>query len=119
MFQFEYFKTRFTEEYAFLEDKKKVIIQGYAPGHQIIQLQRNTAITCYKNQYKCHLLFHLGIPVYPDYLEGEDLHFILVFEGLPEDCKEFNLQSVPTSGTWKCYDFERREEDVYTFYISE
>lgn len=114
MFPFEYYKSRYIEEYTFLEDKKKVIIRGFASGYQKIQLQKNTTITCYKNQYECILLFHYGISVYPEYREGEDLHFILVFEGLPDDCETFHLQSIPEDGgTWKVYDYERNEEDIY------
>lgn len=118
MFHSEYYKSRFTEEYAFLEDKKKVIIHGFAKGHQKMQLQKKISITCYKHQYECILLFHYGIPVYPKYKEDVNQHFTLVFEGLPDDCKTFHLQSVPESGTWKVYDFERNEEDVYRLLIT-
>ena len=113
----KYYKTRFSEEYAFLEEQKKVIIHGIARGFQKIQLQKYTAITCYKNQYECTLLFHLGIPIYPEFLEDENIRFTLVFEGLPDNCKSFHLQSFPESGCWKSYDFERNEDDVYTFYV--
>lgn len=113
---FEYYKSRFSEEYAFLEDKKKVIIHGFARGHQKIQLQKKTVITCYKHQYECILLFHYGIPVYPEVKEGLNQHFVLVFEGLPEDCETFHLQSIPEDGgTWRVYDLERNEEDCYAF----
>lgn len=118
MFQFEFYKSRFSEEYAFVEDKKKVIIHGIAKGQQKIQLQKNTFICCYKHQYECVLLFHYGIPVYPDFKEGVNQHFILIFEGLPEDCETFHLQSVPEDGgTWKVYDFQRNEEEVNLFYL--
>ena len=110
---YEYYKTRFTTEYAFLEDKKKVIINGFAPNYQAIQLHEETFICCYKNKYQSILLHNLGIPLYPEVREGENLSFLLVFEGLPDDCETFHLQSVPKSGTWKCYDFERNEEDIY------
>lgn len=113
-----YYKSRFSEEYAFLEDKKKVIIHGFARGHQKIQLQKKTFISCYKQQYDCILLFHFGIPIYPNLKEGENQPFIMVFEGLPEDCKIFHLQSVPKDGgNWKVYDFKRSPDDMYRFEI--
>lgn len=113
---FENYKSRYTEEYAFLEDKKKVIIHGFAPNHQTIQLYEETFICCYKNKYQCILLHQVGIPLHPEVLEGENQSFLLIFEGLPEDCREFHLQSVPKDGgTWKSYDFKRSEDDIYSF----
>lgn len=119
MNNYEYYKTGFSDEFAFLEDKKKVIIQGFAPNHQAIKLYEKTFICCYKNKYECILLHQIGIPQYPEVREGENLTFLLIFEGLPEDCELFHLQSIPTSGTWKSYDFEKDTSGVYNFIIEE
>lgn len=96
-----------------LKVERQVIIQGFAPGNQKIQIQKITALACFKNHIESKLLFSYGIPTHPKSLEGEDQKFMLIFEKLPEDCTNFNLQSVPESGCWISYDFIRNDEDVY------
>ena len=96
-----------------LKEEGQVLIHGYASGHQIIQIQKETALACYKNFKSSKLLVSFGIATYPEFSEGFDLRFTLIFEPLPNDCTSFNLQSVPESGSWKAYDFERNEEDIY------
>lgn len=116
---FEDYKTRFNKENAFFEDQKKIIIHGVAEGHHKIQLQKETFLACYKNYKSSRLIFSFGIRTYPNFSEGIDQSFTLIFEPLPNDCTNFNLQSVPDGGSWKVYDFDRNKEDVYIFSISE
>lgn len=100
-----------------LKEERQVILQGIAKGNQLIQLHGSTTITCYKNHIASKLLFSFGIPTYPEFSEGKDQKFTLIFESLPEDCTSLYYQSVPTGGVWRCYEFERNDEDVYFFEI--
>lgn len=98
-------------------EEGQVIIHGYAAGHQKIQLQKETALGCYDNFTSSKLIFSFGIATYPEYSEGIDQSFTLIFEQLPDDCTSFNLQSVPDGGSWNVYDFERNKEDLYHHYL--
>jgi hypothetical protein len=96
-----------------LKEERQVLIHGIAKGFQRIQIHKNPHLVCYKNHIELRLLFSYGIPTYPEFSEGVDQKFTLIFESLPEDCTSFYFQSVPESGTWISYDFERNDEDVY------
>lgn len=114
---FEKGKVKLPPNLLVLKEERQVILKGIAKGNQIIQLQKSTTITCYKNHVASKLLFSFGIPTYPEFSEGYDQKFTLIFESLPEDCTNLFYQSVPNSGGWRCYEFDRNNEDVYFFEI--
>ena len=114
---FEKGKVDLLSELLVIKEESQVMLQGFAKGNQIIQLQNSTTLTCYKNHLTSRVLFSFGIPTYPEFSEGIDQKFTLIFESLPEDCSSFYYQSVPTSGTWRCYEFDRNMEDAYIFEI--
>jgi hypothetical protein len=114
---FERGKVELPSDLLVLKEERQVILQGIAKGYQIIQLQKSTTLTCYKNHIASKLLFSYGIPTYPEIQEGEDQKFTLIFESLPEDCTSFYFQSLPEGGTWISYDFERNDKDLYFLII--
>ena len=63
------------------------------------------------------LLHHFNIVLYPEWQiigpTGRH-HFTLIFEGLPADCKWFDIvEIIPESGAFEARNIARNESDVY------
>ena len=63
------------------------------------------------------LLHHFNIVLYPEWQmigpTGRQ-HFTLIFEGLPADCKWFDIvEIIPESGAFEARNIARNEADVY------
>ena len=114
---FESGKVKLPSDLLVLKEERQVILKGIAKGFQRIQIHKNPHLVCYKNHKESKLLFAYGISTHPEFSEGIDQKFTLIFEGLPEDCTNFYYQSVPTSGTWRSYDFDKNYEDAYILQI--
>lgn len=58
----------------------------------------------------------INIPIYPTWLKvsPSPYWFTLIFEGLPKDCKAFDLiEHIPEEGGFVCRDIPRNTSDVY------
>lgn len=58
-----------------------------------------------------------GITMYPEWTyinQGESLHFILFFKGLPKSCKVFDfIEVIPQPGAFECLNIPRNSTDIY------
>ena len=85
-----------------------------------IRIWRSTYLICKETEHKSKLLHAENISVFPEWTPipyGETLHFTLIFEGLPRDCRVFTLhEQIPESGGFLFENIARNNTDVY--YIS-
>lgn len=67
--------------------------------------------------HKCRLLHHFNIAMHPEwqYIKKHDsLQFTLIFEGLPQNCDQFDLiEIIPESGAFEVRNISRNKQDVY------
>lgn len=65
----------------------------------------------------CKLIKSFNIVLYPKWqliAQGKTHNFTLIFEGLPADCKQFDLvEVIPEPNGFDVRNIERNEQDVY------
>lgn len=66
---------------------------------------------------QCKLIQSFNISLFPKWQEiaqGKSHRFTLVFEGLPADCKVFDIvEIIPEPGGFEVRNIKRNEQDVY------
>ena len=69
-----------------------------------------------KGMRKCQLIQHYNIAMYPDWqsITIESHQFTLIFQGLPKDCKVFDIiEIIPETGAFQALNIKRNNSDVY------
>ncbi len=97
-----------------LSGEQQTIIHCFAPGKQKIGINPKTVLICRDMGTRLKLLFSWGVPLYPESIEGKDLCFTLVFEGLPLDCELFHFAEKPDeAGGFHLSCIPRTPDNVY------
>ncbi|MFD2517039.1 hypothetical protein [Salinimicrobium flavum] len=92
----------------------QTIIHGFAPGLQKISIHPDTFLISRIMGERLKLLFAFGVPLHPQWIEGTDQCFTLVFESLPEDCEHFHFSERPDeAGGLHISAIPRSLNDVY------
>lgn len=106
-------------------EEKQVIVHCSLTGHSYLESTVRVWPTTYLipkgAAKKCKILHHFNIVMYPKYqiLKVNDtLHFTLIFEGLPTDCKSFDLvEIISEAGAFEARNIQRNKQDVYKLYL--
>lgn len=92
----------------------QTVIHGFAPGLQKISIDPGTVLITRVMGERLKILFAFGIPLYPEFIEGTDQSFVIIFEALPEDCEHFHISEKPDeAGGFHLSAIARRPDDVY------
>lgn len=104
-----------------VDEEKQVIVHccfsnNYLVGN-LIRIWRSTFLTDKFTGHQSKLLFWQNISEFPYWTEVppvKEYWFTLIFEGLPKDCKIFDLEEIiPESDGFVVKDIDRNESDVY------
>lgn len=103
------------------QEEKQVIVHGSLKGYEekeaIIRVWPTTFLIPKGSNKKCKILFHSNIAMYPqvELLEpNTTLYFTLIFEGLPPNCKSFDIVEIITQpGAFEVRNIQRNSQDVY------
>lgn len=101
--------------------EKQVIIHGTVKGFCIgictVRVWPTIYLIPKGATQKCKLLHHFNIVMYPEQQSltaNATLRFTLIFEGLPSDCKVFDIaEIIPEHGGFEPRNIKRNEQDVY------
>jgi hypothetical protein len=101
--------------------EKQVIVHGivYASPFQSISIRLWPTINLLPKgmTIQCKLIKSFNVSLFPKWQEialGKSHRFTLVFEGLPADCKVFDLvEIIPEPGGFEVRNIKRNEQDVY------
>ncbi|MFN4199464.1 MAG: hypothetical protein ACK4FS_10600 [Flavobacterium sp.] len=101
-------------------EEKQVIVHCIVNGNayqNMIRVWPSIYIFPKETKYKCRLLNHFNIVMYPkfQYLNPFCKHkFTLIFEGLPDSCESFDIKEViPDIGAFEAFNIKRNGSDVY------
>lgn len=82
-----------------------------------IRIWPSTFLICRHTGHRSQLLFAEGIPLAPEWLlvpAGREIHFTLLFAGLPRECVLFDLvEEIPDPGGFHANSILRNAMDVY------
>jgi hypothetical protein len=102
-----------------LEEKQVIVhctVTGI-PNYNTVRVWPTIYLIPKEFDRKSKLLHHFNIALYPDsQLIGATgkHHFTLVFEGLPSNCKYFDiLEIIPETGAFEARHIARNESDTY------
>lgn len=109
-----------------VEVEKQVIVHCCFPGtpssDMLIRIWRSTFLIDESLKHKSSLIHHENISLFPYWTEVppmKDFWFTLVFSGLPNECKSFDLKEViPQEGGFWIKDIKRNGTDVYKVKIN-
>lgn len=109
-----------------VEVEKQVIVHCCFPGtpssDMLIRIWRSTFLIDESLKHKSSLIHHENISLFPYWTEVppmKDFWFTLVFSGLPNECKSFDLKEViPQEGGFWIKDIIRNGTDVYKVKIN-
>lgn len=109
-----------------VEVEKQVIVHCCFPGtpssDMLIRIWRSTFLIDESLKHKSSLIHHENISLFPYWTEVppmKDFWFTLVFSGLPNECKSFDLKEViPQDGGFWIKDIKRNGTDVYKVKIN-
>lgn len=101
-----------------VQEEKQVIIHGNVQfPNGSIRIWQSTFLIPKNSKDHCKLIHAENIAVYPAWSHLGDSgykSFTLIFEGLPADCKVFDLiEVIPESGGFEIRNINRNEKDVY------
>jgi hypothetical protein len=107
------------------QEEKQVIIhatvKGFSIGDGTLRVWPTTYLIPKGSNKKCKILHHFNIAMFPQWQTlkiNATLHFTLVFEGLPSDCKSFDLvEIIPEPGAFEVKNIQRNEQDVYEIQV--
>jgi hypothetical protein len=108
------------EEFHTQEEKQVIvhaIVKGFCNGDSIVRVWPTIFLIPKGSNKKCKLLHHFNIVMYPEQQSltpNSILRFTLIFEGLPADCKMFDIvEIIPEHGGFETRNIKRNEQDVY------
>lgn len=82
-----------------------------------IRIWKSTYLYPNNSKRKCKLVHAINISLYPEWtpiVAGKTAHFTLIFNGLPKNCKSFDLfECIPQPNNFFADDIKRNKEDVY------
>ena len=100
--------------------EQQVIVHGsYKAGSYVdgIRIWPTTFLCDQQSAHKSQLIYTEGISLYPTWTflsPGEKINFVLVFSGLPKDCKLFDLREIITEPDgFEIKNIRRNKTDVY------
>ncbi|MBC7937004.1 MAG: hypothetical protein H7Y86_16775 [Rhizobacter sp.] len=100
--------------------EKQVIVHGsYKSGAYVdgIRIWPTTFLCDQQSAHKSKLIYIEGVSTYPTWTflsPGEQINFLLVFSGLPKDCKLFDLKEIITEPDgFEIKNIRRNTTDVY------
>lgn len=100
-------------------EEKQVIIHGKVKHHPFgsIRIWQSTYLIPKNSEMCCKLIHAENIAFYPNWYnlgESGKGNFTLIFEGLPGDCKIFDLiEIIPEPGGFEVKNIIRNDQDVY------
>ena len=102
-------------------EEGQVIVHCIAKAYQsigtVFRIQKTTFLFDLNSDHQSELVHAENIAIAPDRSHvgaGKQLHFSLIFSGLPKSCTSFNL--IETNETWKPFEvtgIARNKMDVY------
>lgn len=102
------------------EEEKQVIVHAKAkgiPNFHSIRVWPTIYLIPKGSNYKCKLIQHYNIVLYPNWqpIGPTGQHsFTLIFQGLPTDCKVFDIKEIiPDKGAFEAFNINRNNSDVY------
>jgi|JFJP01.1.fsa_nt_gi hypothetical protein len=103
------------------QEEKQVIVhgivKGFSNGESLVRVWPTICLIPKGSSQKCKLVHHFNIVLYPQVQllkPKETLRFTLIFEGLPSDCKVFDVvEIIPEHGGFETRNIKRNEQDVY------
>lgn len=103
------------------QQEKQVIVHGIVYTNPFygcnIRLWPTINLIPKGTNIQCKLIKSFNISIYPNWQEiasGKTYRFTLVFEGLPANCKVFDiLETIPEPGGFEARNIQRNEQDVY------
>ncbi|WP_205623516.1 hypothetical protein [Anditalea andensis] len=102
------------------EVERQVIVHarvGIGNGVMGIRIWSSTYLIPHESGYRPKLLNTENITVFPQWMAVGNKayhYFTLIFEGLPRDCKQFDLiEQIPESGGFEARNIIRNSSDIY------
>jgi hypothetical protein len=103
-----------------VQEEKQVVVHcsvSGIPNNHVVRVWPTIYIIPKGTNTRSKLLHHFNIVLYPEWqLIGSTgrHHFTLIFEGLPADCKQFDIvEIIPEPGAFEARNIMRNEADVY------
>lgn len=103
-----------------IEEESQVVIHCHMDCTEFADAARiwpTTYIIDNETKIKYQLVYVEGVTMYPDWTyidEGDSLHFVLFFRGLPKSCKSFDLiEIIQQPGAFECKNIPRNSTDIY------
>lgn len=103
-----------------IEEESQVIIHCTMIADEYANAARiwpSTFIVDNNTGKRCKMVFADGITMYPNWTyieENSTLNFTLIFNGLPKNCKSFDLvEIIPQAGGFEYRKIPRNKSDVY------
>lgn len=101
-------------------EEKQVIVHCTVtgiPNYNTVRIWPTIYLFPEESNNKSRLLHHFNITLYPNYqpIGPTGKHqFTLIFEGLPSNCKYFDiLEIIPETGAFEARNIARNESDTY------
>lgn len=105
------------------EDSQVIVICSFKSDSEFnrIRIWKSTYLFANDSDHKSKLLYSENIAIYPDWMivrEGITVKFVLVFSGLPKNCKYFDLiEVIPEPDGFEIKNIKRNKSDVYRISI--
>ncbi len=107
-----------------VSEKSQVILHCSYTGSSFydrIRIWKSTFLFAKESNHQSKLIHCINIPLFPEWLtikNGETINFTLIFSGLPNHCKTFDMiEKIPEPGGFEVKNIQRNKTDIYNIVL--